>query len=140
VVLLVVLGVLAVSWASSMRAHLEQQRHLADLRAQIAESEDAIAELRRERRRWRDDQYVEQMARQRLGFVMPGETSYQVIGRDGEPLAPEATLTEPVEVAERPPAWWEKAWGTVENAGTPREAEPDPAEEIRAPRTKKNDE
>ncbi len=137
VVLLVVLGVLAVSWASSMRAHLEQQRHLSDLRASITASKEAIAELKREKRRWQDPAYVETQARKRLGFVMPGETSYQVIGRDGEPLAPEAMLSEPDPADETPPAWWEKAWGAVEAADAPPEDEQDqPAERIRAPKQK----
>ena len=135
VVLLVVLGVLAVSWASSMRAHLEQQRHLSELRASIAASESAIEDLRREKRRWQDPAYVETQARKRLGFVMPGETSYQVIGRDGEPLAPEATLSEPAAEDEVPPPWWAKAWGAVESAGAPPEDEQDqPADRIRAPK------
>lgn len=135
VVLLVVLGVLAVSWASSMRAHLEQQRHLSELRASIASSESTIADLRREKRRWQDPAYVETQARKRLGFVMPGETSYQVIGRDGEPLAPEATLSEPAGEDEVPPPWWAKAWGAVEAAGAPPEDEQDqPADRIRAPK------
>ena len=45
-VLVLVLVVLAVSYASSMRAYLEQRAHLAALEADIAESRDNIEQLR----------------------------------------------------------------------------------------------
>lgn len=136
--LVLVLVVLGVSYASSMRAHLEQQRQIQSLEESIASSEAAIDDLRREKRRWADDAYVETQARKRFGFVMPGETSYQVIGRDGEPLAPEATLTDSDAVEDDvDDPWWTKAWGTVEAAGDPERDAPAPADEIRAPRKKR---
>lgn len=135
---MLVLVVLGVSYASSMRAHVEQQRQIQRLEESIASSEASIEDLRREKRRWKDDAYVETQARKRFGFVMPGEISYQVIARDGEPLAPEAKLTDSdaVEDDVQDP-WWTKAWGTVEAAGAPEPEGPAPAEEIRAPKKKR---
>lgn len=129
------LVVLAVSYASSLRAYLEQRRELASLHEQIASSKVAVAELRREKRRWSDDAFVEQQARERLGFVMPGETGYQVIGVDGKPLDADDSLTDPAaaEDALRPP-WWETAWSTVENAGHPPSEGPPPATLITPPK------
>lgn len=136
-ILLLVLGVLAVSYASSMRAYLEQKEHLAQLRASISESEDNIAELRREKRRWRDPAYVEAQATQRLGWVMPGEIGFQVLDENGEPLGHEDTLSDPDAIdVENEPAWWEKAWGTMEAAGNPQDL-PDPVEEIDPPKKRK---
>ena len=43
-----------------------------------------IKALEREKRRWADDEYVKAQARERFGWVMPGETSYQVIDRERE--------------------------------------------------------
>src|ERR1700712_2677074 len=80
-VLVLVLAVLVVSYASSMRAYLQQRSHMNELRAQIVSSERDISNLEREKRRWQDDAYVETQARERFGWVLPGETSYQVIGR-----------------------------------------------------------
>jgi cell division protein FtsB len=132
-ILVLVLAVLAVSYASSMRAYLEQKAHLAALRASIAESSENIAALSREKRRWRDDAYIEAQAKQRLGWVMPGEISFQVIDENGEPLGHEDSLVDPERLeAEREPAWWERAWHSIEAAGNP-EREPDPATRIVPP-------
>jgi hypothetical protein len=133
-----VLAVLMVSYASSMRAYFEQKQHLANLRASIVSSEDNIAELEREQRRWKDPAFVEAQARERFGWVMVGETGYQVIGEDGEPLAGDDSLTDPGTPTEADqPEWWQRAWGSVEAAGNPPEHKPAPADEIRAPKPKK---
>ena len=62
-ILVVVVAVLVVSYASSMRAYLQQRSHINDLRAEIASSERDIKALEREKRRWQDDAYVENQAR-----------------------------------------------------------------------------
>ena len=51
-VLVVVLAVLVVSCASSMRAYLQQRAHINDLNARIDSSERDIKALEREKRRW----------------------------------------------------------------------------------------
>jgi cell division protein FtsB len=141
-ILVLVLAVLTVSYASSLRAYLTQRAHLEDLRAQIEEKSANIEAYEREARRWDDDGYVAQQARERLDYVNPGETSYVVIGRDGEPLGgDDASLSEPVVAPpdeEVPPAWWDTAWDSVEAAGDPEaaaeeEAEQQPADEIVPP-------
>ena len=76
-VLLVVVAVLVVSYASSMRAYLEQRQQINTLQQQIASSKASIAKAEREKRRWKDPAYVEAQARSRFGWVLPGETSYR---------------------------------------------------------------
>jgi hypothetical protein len=133
-----VLAVLMVSYASSMRAYFEQKQHLANLRASISASQDNIAELEREKKRWKDPAFVEAQARERFGWVMLGETGYQVIGEDGEPLSGDDSLTDPGTPTEADePEWWQQAWGSVEAAGNPPKQKPAPADEIRAPKPKK---
>ncbi|HET6625215.1 MAG TPA: septum formation initiator family protein [Nocardioidaceae bacterium] len=137
-ILVLVVAVLMVSYASSMRAYLQQRDHLAALRASIAQSQDNIDHLAREKRRWKDPAFVEAQARERFGWLMPGETGYQVIGEDGKPLSADQSLSDPgTTTGEAEPLWWEQAWGSVEAAGNPPEKKPAPAEEIRAPRPKK---
>lgn len=134
-VLVAVLAVLVISYASSMRAYLQQRSHINDLRSQIATSERDIKSLEREKRRWGDDAYVEAQARSRFGWVLPGETSYQVIDRDGKPLEQSDELTDPGTVAQPvPEAWWGKVYSTVEEADHPKKA-PTPATSITAPPT-----
>lgn len=129
-VLVAVLAVLVVSYASSMRAYLQQRSHIHDLQAQLASSKQDISALEREKRRWSDKAYVEAQARERFGWVLPGETSYQVIGRDGKPLDRSDTLTDPSSVAQPVPrAWWDKVYGTVEAADHPATA-PSPTRHI----------
>jgi cell division protein FtsB len=132
-ILVLVAAVLVVSYASSMRAYLQQRSHIGDLRAQIASSETDITALEREKRRWSDDEYVRQQARLRFGWVLPGETAYQVIGRDGKPLEHTDTLTDPSSVARTvPESWWGKAYGSLEAADHPKK-KPTPATKIAPP-------
>lgn len=126
-----------VSYASSMRAYLEQKEHLASLRDSIAQSNESIEVLEREQKRWGDPAYVEAQARQRFGWVMPGEVGYQVIGVDGKPLTKGHSLPEPAETTESgDPMWWQQAWGSVKAAGNPPEKRA-PADLIRAPKQKR---
>lgn len=118
-ILVAVLAVLLVSYASSARAYLQQRSELDALRAEIEQRESAIADLEREMRRWQDPAYVQQEARE-LGYVMPGETSYVVLDEDGEPLEAPSELADPDEVGDQEePAFWEDAWASVVLAGKP---------------------
>ncbi len=134
---MLVLAVLAVSYASSMRAYLQQKQHLESLRNSIAESQDSIAALQREKRRWRDPAFFEAQASQRLGWVMPGEIAFQVIDDHGRPLGHNDSLSNPDDIKlENEPAWWQTAWQTMEAAGNPQDV-PNPVDEIDPPRKSK---
>jgi len=118
-ILVMVLAVLAVSYASSLRAYLEQRSHIVELKAQIAERRVSIAELEQEKERWQDPAYVSAQARERFGYVKPGATPFVVLV-DGEPLESEAELTDPDSVAPVPKrAWYDDAWDSVKLAGDP---------------------
>ena len=124
-VLVLVVSVLTVSYASSLKAYFQQRSHLQDLKAQIASSETQIAALEKEKARWKDPAYVREQARARFGYLMPGQTSYVVIGDDGKPLQSESTLSDPSQVIlKHPTAWWTTEWKSVELAGNPPTAEP----------------
>jgi cell division protein FtsB len=131
-ILLVVFAVLVISYASSMRAYLQQRDQINQLRQQIATSKADIAQAEREKRRWQDPAYVEAQARERFGWVLPGETSYQVLDANGNPLTGDDELTDPSTVAPpKPKAWWSKAYSTVEAADHPeKDVAPPPATRI----------
>ena len=123
-VLVLVLSVLTISYASSLKAYFQQHSQIQELRAQIASSQSSIHELESEKQRWQDPAYVKEQARARFGYLMPGQTSYVVIGEDGKPLAAEATLSDPrTSTSSTPTAWWTTEWRSVQLAGDP----PDPA-------------
>lgn len=132
-----VLAVLAISYASSMRAYLQQRSHIEDLQAQITETKASIAQLQREKARWEDPEYQKEQARLRFGYVDPGETSWSVVGADGQPLGDEPTLNDPGDVIPQAPTpWWEKAWGSVELAGDPPPVPVPPAVKVGHPADK----
>jgi cell division protein FtsB len=118
-ILLLVVAVLAVSYASSTRAWLRQRGEINELNAGIAAQKAAVQELQQEKKRWHDPAYIKTQARMRFGWVMPGETGYRVIGDDGEVIGSSSTaLSDPSESAPvDDPDWWESAWGSVVAAG-----------------------
>ena len=127
-ILILLIAVLTVSYASSLRAYLQQRGHISDLKSQIAERSANISDLEREKKRWKDDAFLEQQARERFGFLFPGETSYQVLDSDGKPLGGQDRLHDASEVVKpEPTPWWDTAWESVELAGNPAKANSGPA-------------
>lgn len=130
-ILVMVVAVLAVSYASSMRAYLDQRAENNAYLEEIAQRSANIDDLEREKRRWNDPAYVRSQARERLSYVMPGETSYVVLDEDGNPLESESELSDPAALdAKDPEAWWGPAWESVVLAGKPPKQEPPPLTEI----------
>ncbi|TWG95101.1 cell division protein FtsB [Nocardioides sp. J9] len=134
-ILVLVLAVLAVSYASSLRAYLQQREEIDQLQAQIDERKENIAELKREKERWQDPAYVGQQARARFGYVPRGETPFVAIGPDGKPIDASAELSDPSRLDDPDErAWYEDAWDSVKVAGNPPTRVPAPKNEIRAPK------
>jgi len=63
----------------TVRAYLTQRAEIAELEQEVEAAEQREADLRAELSRWEDPAYVAAQARERLAFVMPGETAYKVI-------------------------------------------------------------
>lgn len=137
---------LAVSYASSMRAWLQQRSDINTLSAEIATRNVEVAGLRQAQQRWHDPAYLRTQARLRFGWVMPGETGYRVIDNNGELLVSGSQLADPsVALPKSTQEWWETAWAGVVAAGRDpadvaaakaREAaqRPTPASQIGGPR------
>ena len=124
---MLVLAVLAVSYASSLRAYLEQRSHIDDLASTISERQGQIADLEDEKGRWKDAEYVRTQARARLGYVMPGETPFVVLD-GGVPIETGGGLTDPDTLTQAPPqAWYAGMWDSMKVAGNPpTKADPPP--------------
>ncbi len=120
IALTVVLLILTISYASSLRIYYAQAQDIAATKAEIAERQQRIVELEGELARWQDDEYVKTQARQRLGWVVPGETGYKVVDAEGKPLGGGAEITSEVAPVKEPrDAWWAKLWGSVAAADQP---------------------
>ncbi|MFE9096657.1 septum formation initiator family protein [Streptomyces sp. NPDC007264] len=78
--LALVLCSLIVALAYPMRQYVSQRADIADLERQQEQARRRVEQLRDLKARWQDDAYAEQQIRQRLHYVMPGETGYVVIG------------------------------------------------------------
>jgi cell division protein FtsB len=122
-VVLLVLGALVVSYAQSLRVWFDQHQQITGLQKEIADREQRVGELEDEVSRWDDEAYVRAQARQRLGWVMPGEVGYRVIGADGKPVTTPAGTPSAGAEHTGDPTWYGKLWGSVQVAGT----KPDPA-------------
>ena len=83
IALTVVLLILTISYASSLRIYYSQAHDIATTKAEIAERQQRIVELEGELAKWQDNEYVKTQARQRLGWVVPGETGYKVVDAEG---------------------------------------------------------
>ncbi len=121
-VLAAVLLVLSVSYVGSLRVYLTQQNELAVARQQIEERSSRVAQLEQEAQRWRDPAYVKAQARARLGWVMPGEVGYRVIGRDGTVLSGQSEI-QGVGTRQKSaldPRWWDQLAGSIQTADDPR--------------------
>lgn len=119
VMLFVVVLVAFVVLAPTLRAYLTQQEQLRSLEEQIAAAEDRTAALQTAIDRWDDERYVQAQARDRLGFVMPGETPFVVLDPEtvtGEEPETDDDETGPVTMPRTGP-WYLTVWDSVQVAG-----------------------
>ncbi|MBK8458990.1 MAG: septum formation initiator family protein [Micropruina sp.] len=116
-----VLVLLALSYANSLRIYLNQEDALATARVQIQERSERVAALEDELQRWNDPAFVKAQARDRLGWVLPGETGYRVIGPDGKPMGGGVVIVaeQQLPAGEHEPMWWDRLWGSVQTADAP---------------------
>jgi len=119
VVFVLVVLVLVVSYASSMRAYLRQSGQIHGLQAQIASSQKQARHLRSQQQRWKDPAYIKQQARLRFGWVMAGETAYGVLDANGQPLQGTDKLGRAVVPVSTPEAWWSKQYDSLQAADHP---------------------
>ena len=133
--LVVVVLVLTISYATSLRIYFSQAHEIASTKAEIADSQAAITDLQGQIARWNDPAYVTAQARERLGWLVPGETGYTVVGADGKPLGGGLSLDSAptADPEQAQPMWWDRMWGSVATADKPAPVKANPAK--RAPVT-----
>lgn len=125
IALAVVLLILTISYASSLRIYFAQAEQISATRVDIAARQERIAELKTQLGLWNDPAFVRQQARERLGWVVPGEIGFRVIGPDGKPLGGGVEIGRPATSDDRPPvAWWQRLRGSVVTADRPAPTAP----------------
>jgi cell division protein FtsB len=115
---LLVLGVLVI--APTLKLYVEQRQQIADLEAQNAQQQKKVDDLQKLEARWSDPSYIRAEARDRLLYVMPGETSYLVID-DRAPKATESKAPVSRELQKTKTDWLGALFGSVVTAGLSNE-------------------
>ncbi|MGB3771237.1 MAG: septum formation initiator family protein [Rhodococcus sp. (in: high G+C Gram-positive bacteria)] len=113
VVLAVVVCALALTLAVPLRTYISQRSDAAEVAAERVVLEERVRELQIRKDQTDDPAYITAQARERLGYVMPGETPYQV-------QLPGARSRSDIENEPPPPPpgpWYSDLWST---ATTPR--------------------
>jgi septum formation initiator len=87
---------------------LVQRSEIEQTRAEVAQSQRAVDDLKKQRSRWADDEYVKAQARSRLRYVMPGEKGFAVI--DPKPAPAPARPGEASGVPEGNRPWYSDIW------------------------------
>ncbi len=107
---------LVISYASSLRAWWQQHAEISAAQADIVSSQRSVDILTLDKHRWADPAYVQQQARERFGWVLPGEVGYRVVDAGGHTLGAPARPAAPPQ-ASTPPSWYEQVWGSIRAAG-----------------------
>ncbi|MCX4666709.1 septum formation initiator family protein [Streptomyces sp. NBC_01381] len=110
--LALVLCSLVVALAYPIRQYVSQRAEIADQRREQAERRENVERLKDEKARWRDDAYAEQRIRDRLHYVMPGETGFTVID-------PAATKSRRADQGAATRPWYSNVWDGVDKADRP---------------------
>lgn len=113
--LVVVALALLTAYTQSVHAWWEQRSQIHALEAKNRQAKSDIAALGDQKKRLEDPAYVRILARERFGWVLPGETGYRVIGAGGKVEGNTGSLGK----APTPTtgSWSQKLWSSVEAAG-----------------------
>lgn len=149
-ILAAVVCVLTLTIAGPVRTYFAQRTEMKQLKASEEQLRAKIADLEQQKVKLADPVYIAAQARERLGFVMPGDTPYQVqlppgaiaAGEPGEPVLPGSAV--PVGQP-----WYTSLWHTIADephgvsptiggpppapGGPPAPPVPPPAEPSRGP-------
>ncbi|MEU0494606.1 septum formation initiator family protein [Mycobacterium sp. NPDC006124] len=113
-ILAVVVCVLTLTIAGPVRTYFAQRTEMKQLVEAEAQLRSQIADLQQQKLKLGDPVYIAAQARERLGFVMPGDIPYQV------QLPPGAAPVEAPGVdAVKPPSnqpWYTSLWHTIADA------------------------
>jgi cell division protein FtsB len=109
----------------TLRSYLQQREELRQLGAQVTAARADNDDLTNKLKRWDDPAYVVAQARERLAFVLPGETAYRVQDPESVPDTPAATSSAASAAAPGAASgdstttepWYQVIWGSVLVAG-----------------------
>ncbi|MEO6998488.1 MAG: septum formation initiator family protein [Terracoccus sp.] len=112
---------LAVTLVPTLRSVLAQRGDTAALSQSIVAQRDTVSSLERQAALWKDPDFIEVQARERLKFVRIGDRAYTVVDptRDAakQAAAPAPVVSAPLANDHSP--WYGKLWQSVQIADSP---------------------
>ncbi len=119
-VLALALCAVMVTVAYPLRQYLAQRTQIAHVKQQNSVIEQQVAALQSELAKWSDPAYVAIQARERLHYVLPGETGYIV----PNPSPSHEPLGMPTPTQQ---GWYDRLWSTVKSPTTSPSPSPSPS-------------
>ncbi|MCF6388087.1 septum formation initiator family protein [Mycobacterium sp. MBM] len=113
-ILAAVVCVLTLTIAGPVRTYFAQRTEMNQLKTVEAQLRSQIADLEQQKIKLADPVFIAAQARERLGFVMPGDIPYQVQLPPGA-AAPPVTGPDAPEVVSGDP-WYTSLWHTIADA------------------------
>ena len=105
---------LLVLLASPLNRYFGSRSDVAHAAQQLRDDQADLARLQQLQQKWSDPAYIQQQARARLQYAMPGDIVYVVV-RPGQKSDIENTSG--VVAAKRPTTWNDKLWQSIQVAG-----------------------
>lgn len=106
--------VLLVLLASPLHRYFASRSDVQKAATQLKDDQQQFSDLARQQQQWSDPGYIQQQARARLQYAMPGDTVYVVV-RPGQKTGIDATSG--VAAGAPPASWNQKLWRSVQVAG-----------------------
>jgi cell division protein FtsB len=106
-----IMVLLVVLLASPIHRYLASRSAISAASAQLQQDRQTLQELRKQKERWGDPGYIQQQARARLQFAMPGDVVYVTVDK-GEASDIEKTAG-PVSDVARAGGWNTRLWDSV---------------------------
>lgn len=112
-ILAAVVCVLTLTIAGPVRTYFAQRTEMQQNKTLEKQLRAQIADLELQKVKLADEAYIKAEARKRLGFVMPGETPFQVQLPPGAVVSGEPAPVPPGSVAPAGQPWYTSLWHTI---------------------------
>ena len=106
--------VLLVLLASPLHRYFASRNDVRHAAVQLHADQQQLAQLQQQQKLWSDPGYIQEQARQRLQYALPGDTVFVVV-RPNQSSGLEAQQS--VRVTVQQPTWNQKLWHSVQVAG-----------------------
>jgi cell division protein FtsB len=113
--LFLLLGAAFLTQVVPYRQIIDSSRQVEESRAELAALEEENASLQSDADALDTDAEIEKLAREKLGYVRPGETAYVVLDPPEDQQAPEESSTQPSEDVEGG-TWVDWIWSFLTGA------------------------